>query len=588
MTTKSLIFLCLALCSISGQVEAQVQPARDCTRHQFGEACVIGQTANQYTSNDYGTVMIRFTPPVDINIRQSRASRKSFKDNLRRYFKKDTQSVSVVLELTNQRQEKIALLPLALATINTNSGVDVSEDIKLIQYQRVSAYFPIENPDDAVTAKITVLESSRTATQVAASIKTAVDAAVAFGTGGWLASQATDATIISSINAIEQKINANFSVTKNSVLTVPLTFSRASSVEYKFGFDPALEAMQTGSLTVSLVRRPSLFKDTAILAPTTLNMPTGAKPIMVPDYETGNAYDAGITDQFLSRRVSTSQHVGSFLEQRVGATTWSNFRSLGADLNSFSQACDAVRLATAEPDLGLNPSDSLVVFWSAFVSSPNATRPAFRASPCIKGQVAGFYRLYLALPPLEQGTRPKAEVTAGDNESRDSSTDDRATGDRVTRFIDRQFIPALSRSSDLETKQRLLRTMFSDITAIKASVSDSDAVSLGLSNMESQESSRALAGALAAAEFAAGCFFPLEDKRTFLLARRTDESSKQMRTPLWAMELDMRQAGAGPVWVSGITIRDATESDSAGLVKNLPRMTRCHSLATAPQEPKSL
>jgi len=135
---------CALIAASGGTAVAQ---DRGCTKNTFGEACWVKTGVARMTDCDYGAVTVEFQPPPDINSQSDRALRKSLKNSIFRYFKKDTKSVAITLDVHDRNNVKIATIPLALASVDTKAGVNVQDQIEL-GAQRISPLFRIQDEAD--------------------------------------------------------------------------------------------------------------------------------------------------------------------------------------------------------------------------------------------------------------------------------------------------------------------------------------------------------------------------------------------------------------------------------------------------------
>lgn len=549
--------------------------SKGCTSNVFGEACWIGSATTPLTRKDYGAIWVEFTPPKDIITLHDKALRKSLGNSVLRYFKKDTKSVSIVLELYDHFGAKVATIPLALASVDTKAGIDVDDNVKLMTSSKIGSYFLIQDPADVTKATITVVYSSKPTTELLPIITDVVKTATEFGAHGWLSSAVTNATITSGLGGIEKRINDHFAVAANSTLEIPLNFGTASRLEYRFGFDPRPGAAQTGFLAIDLKRRPSLWTDET----TTATVGQGGRA--VPDYHTGGEMGADITGTFLGYRVSATKTVGDLIEDKVSAPIMSSFRSAATPLPAFELACDAVQRAAESTDLSLSPDDSVAASWASFVRSGNADRGEVQANGCIKRQLPAFKSHGLAVPIVPVKPPPKDDPEPA---TKSDLSGVALKGDRLEAWLDKRLIRALLPNADRIAKQNNLEPLFAAQTIYRSKLVDTDPASTGLNNLTETESARAIAEKLATADFIAGCFVPMEAEKTLMLARRSDAAAASMTSPLWAFELSIRSLpSGGPLpWVASLHIRQADTDDIVLIKQRLPKAPRCHDLATAP------
>lgn len=544
--------------AVSGAATAQ---DRGCTKNIFGEACWIKKGTDRLTEADYGAIVADFQPPADVNSQTDGALRKSLKNNIFRYFKKDTKSVAITLEVYDKAGTKMATLPLALASVDTKAGINVQDEIQL-GAQRISPLFRVEDEADPIRAKINVLISDKPTSQVLPIVTEVVTAATTLGGHGWLSAAAANADIQNSLGALETRLTQHFQVAASSTLTVPMNFGNASRLEYDFGFDPRPGAKRTGKLVVYLERRPSLWADKVV---------SNSIPA-VPDYARGEIYDVSLTNPYLTRNISSAKTIRDVLQEKSSTASWADFNSDTVELNVFNRACDAVRTASLHKDLALNGADATAVFWAAYANSGNAARREARDTPCIRAILPAFSRHKLPLPSLPPIPAPPIAAVSPD---------------RLEAWVQSAFIPALTSHAPPALRAAQLRALLGgDLTPnVTKSLSDTDPVTVGIRDLSYLESARAVAEKLAAADFSAGCYFLADESRVLMLARRTDQATPPLSRPLWIVQLATSGAKNGPIWVSGIDLREVGGTDDSAMVQfrtALPKTPRCHDTAVAP------
>ncbi len=365
---------------------SQAQEAKpDCYDDVFGRFCKTAAPLPPKTNSDYGVIYIAVRPPDSVTASVLKSKNSGWRNWLRKYFIPQVKQGQIVVELTRSVagvQQKLATIPVASFTVDENDGVTVDKSTPWSGSVPVTPYFRLDNASNAITANITVRSTKEQGSNIVSAAAQAAGLAQAFGASGWVISTATAPAINASLGQIESSIIKQSG--ENVTSSTPVTLSFEGDTRLDFTYDFVRREKPTGLVQIQLVRRPSLFVADTL-------------PNRIPDYATSGRTDLAITDWFLGHQLTPNKTIREYLAEK-SAGQLATFQQISVSPGVFQSACNSVRSALQSSDSGLNPHDSMAIFWAAWVGGNNWKQANLRSQPCLAGQLPAFPIYQLKVP----------------------------------------------------------------------------------------------------------------------------------------------------------------------------------------------
>lgn len=379
------VALAFSLLAASTPLRA-AEPAPVCTDDIYGKLCRGGAPAAPLTNADYGVIFVQVQSPPAITADAVKASKKSWKRWLKRYFVPSAKTGQIVLELTQTvagQPVTLINMPVASFSIDEREGLRIETSQRFSSLAPATPFFRLNPLSNPITATFTFRSETVADSNIVQNAVSAAGLAADLGASGWLISTVAKPAITASLGQIENSIIKTAGSNVKAVTPVTVTFETDSFIDFNFGLG-VNDPQKIGRVFIQLGRRPSLY--------TARVLANGN-----PDYGLRDRIDSGATNYLLTQQVSAGKTILQFVDEK-SAGQLANFRSSSVTPAAFGAACTSIKQALNSPEYPIKPHDYMAVLWATWISGQNAKRANIKADPCINPEISGFKSYELKVP----------------------------------------------------------------------------------------------------------------------------------------------------------------------------------------------